>query len=89
MAPAASPAEPTLTAGALRVLYLHGFASGPGSVKGLSFERFFSTHGIAIERLDLRRPSLQHLRLSAILATIAAMNASLGAATRRKRDAAK
>jgi uncharacterized protein len=72
MAPAASSADSTLIAGALRVLYLHGFASGPGSIKGMSFERFFTTHGIAIERLDLRRPSLQHLRLSAILATIAA-----------------
>jgi uncharacterized protein len=56
----------------LRILYLHGFASGPASTKGLAFERFFGIHGIAIERLDLRRPSLQHLRLSAILATISA-----------------
>lgn len=57
--------------GKLRILYLHGFASGPASTKGLAFERFYSAHGIAIERLDLRRPSLAHLRLSAILATVA------------------
>lgn len=56
--------------GKLRILYLHGFASGPASTKGLAFERFYSAHGIAIERLDLRRPSLAHLRFSAILATI-------------------
>ncbi|MEZ4363570.1 MAG: YqiA/YcfP family alpha/beta fold hydrolase [Kofleriaceae bacterium] len=54
----------------LRVLYLHGFASGPASTKGVAFERFFAAHGIVIERLDLRRPSLQHLRLSSILATV-------------------
>ncbi len=53
-----------------RILYLHGFASGPGSAKGLAFERFFASHGIMIERLDLRRPSLEHLRLSAIMATV-------------------
>lgn len=55
-----------------RILYLHGFASGPSSAKGLAFERFYGMHGIAIERVDLRRPSLTHLRLSAILATIGA-----------------
>jgi uncharacterized protein len=59
-----------VTPGNLRILYLHGFASGPASIKGLAFERFYGTHGIAIERLDLRRPSLQHLRLSAIMATV-------------------
>jgi uncharacterized protein len=53
-----------------RILYLHGFASGPASAKGLAFERFFASHGIVIERLDLRRPSLEHLRLSAIMSTV-------------------
>lgn len=70
-----TPDSPTPTnapgAASPRILYLHGFASGPASVKGLSFERFYSTHGIAIQRLDLRRPSLAHLRLSAIMATVA------------------
>jgi pimeloyl-ACP methyl ester carboxylesterase len=73
----ASGAEPR--AGALRVLYLHGFASGPGSAKGLAFDRFFTSHGILIERLDLRRPSLEHLRLSAIMA---AMESALEGADR-------
>lgn len=61
---------PVVTSPKQRILYLHGFASGPASTKGLAFERFFAMHGIALERLDLRRPSLEHLRLSAILSTI-------------------
>jgi pimeloyl-ACP methyl ester carboxylesterase len=55
----------------VRVLYLHGFASGPRSTKGLAFERHFAGRdveiGVSIERLDLRVPSLEHLRLSAML----------------------
>src|SRR5262245_9484899 len=62
-----------------RVLYLHGFASGPGSKKGGAFEEHFARRGgagalVAIERLDLRVPSLAHLRLSAMIdRTIAAI----------------
>jgi hypothetical protein len=55
-----------------RVLYLHGFASGPLSTKGVAFERHFAARGIAIERLNLRVPSLQHLRLSAMLDVVRA-----------------
>lgn len=62
--------EPAPRGATPRILYLHGFASGPASAKGLAFERFYGTHGIAIQRLDLRRPSLPNLRLSAILTTI-------------------
>lgn len=51
----------------MRYLYLHGFASGPGSTKGLAFERHFAPLGIRIERLDLRVPSFPHLRLSAMI----------------------
>lgn len=54
----------------MRVLYLHGFASGPRSTKGLAFERHFAARGVAIERLDLRVPSLEHLRLSAMLEVV-------------------
>jgi uncharacterized protein len=50
-----------------RVLYLHGFASGPGSKKGVAFAEHFAGRGVEIERLDLRRPSLAHLRLSAMI----------------------
>jgi pimeloyl-ACP methyl ester carboxylesterase len=53
----------------MRYLYLHGFASGPNSKKGLAFAAHFAARGIAIERLDLRVPSFEHLRLSAMIAT--------------------
>ena len=56
----------------MRVLYLHGFASGPRSTKGLAFERHFAARGVAIERLDLRVPSLPHLRLSAMIDAVRA-----------------
>jgi pimeloyl-ACP methyl ester carboxylesterase len=48
-------------------LYLHGFASGPGSTKGVALARHFAARGVELERLDGRRPSLERLRLSAIL----------------------
>lgn len=58
-----------------RWLYLHGFGSGPGSFKGLAMEAHYAHRGITIERLDLRRPSLEHLRLGAM---IEAVRAALG-----------
>ena len=51
----------------MRYLYLHGFASGPNSKKGLAFAAHFAARGIEIERLDLRVPSFEHLRLSAMI----------------------
>ncbi|HQY64028.1 MAG: alpha/beta fold hydrolase [Myxococcales bacterium] len=57
------PAPPTTA----RVLYLHGFASGPGSAKAKAFAQFAAARGIPIERLDLRRPNFEHLRLSAMI----------------------
>ena len=54
-----------------RLLYLHGFASGPRLAKGLAFDDHFAARGVPLTRLDLRRPSLEHLRLSAILDEIA------------------
>ena len=51
-------------------LYLHGFASGAGSAKGVAVARHFAARGVDVERLDLRRPSLERLRLSAILAEV-------------------
>jgi pimeloyl-ACP methyl ester carboxylesterase len=56
----------------MKVVYLHGFASGPRSTKGVAFEQHFATRGIAIERLDLRVPSFEHLRLSAMLDVVRA-----------------
>ncbi len=52
------------------ILYLHGFASGPQSKKGVEFEAHFARTGIAIQRLDLRVPSFEHLRLSAMIDTV-------------------
>jgi pimeloyl-ACP methyl ester carboxylesterase len=56
----------------MRYLYLHGFASGPQSTKGVAFETHYRAQGIAIERLDLRVPSFPHLRLSAMIETVRA-----------------
>ena len=62
-----------------RLLYLHGFASGPASTKGLAFAEHFGGRGLHLERLDLRLPSLEHLRLSA---GIAATRAAIGGGER-------
>jgi pimeloyl-ACP methyl ester carboxylesterase len=47
-----------------RWLYLHGFASDPASAKGMRLAEHYAAKGITLERLDLRRPSMDHLRLS-------------------------
>lgn len=52
---------------AAEVLYLHGFASGPRSTKGVAFAEHFARRGVAIDRIDLRVPSFEHLRLSAMI----------------------
>jgi pimeloyl-ACP methyl ester carboxylesterase len=52
-----------------RFLYLHGFASGPGSHKGLSVCNHYDMRGVAVDRLNLRVPSFEHLRLSAMIST--------------------
>jgi hypothetical protein len=52
----------------MRWLYLHGFASGPDSTKGVRLaEHLHETYGIHLERLNLRVPSMERLRASAIL----------------------
>jgi uncharacterized protein len=51
-----------------RLLYLHGFASGPASAKAVAFADHFARRGLTVDRLDLRVPSLAHLRLSAMIA---------------------
>ncbi|MDQ3262845.1 MAG: alpha/beta fold hydrolase [Myxococcota bacterium] len=53
-----------------RWLYLHGFASGPRSKKGVALAQHYAARGVALELLDLRRPSLEHLRLSAMKAEL-------------------
>lgn len=54
----------------MQILYLPGFASGPGSTKALAFADHFANRGITIDRLDLRKPSFEHLRLSAMIAHV-------------------
>lgn len=53
-----------------RWLYLHGFASGPESAKGVALSSHYAAQGIHLERLNLRQPSLEHLRLSAMMKTV-------------------
>jgi pimeloyl-ACP methyl ester carboxylesterase len=55
-----------------RLLYLHGFASGPRSTKGVAFAAHHARRGRTLECLDLRVPSLAHLRLSEMIATVRA-----------------
>jgi pimeloyl-ACP methyl ester carboxylesterase len=54
----------------MKILYLHGFASGPLSKKGVEFAKHFTARGHEVERLDLRVPSFEHLRLSTMLDTV-------------------
>ncbi len=54
---------------ALRFLYCHGFASGPSSTKGVAFANHFAGRGVQVDRLNLRVPSFEHLRLSAMIET--------------------
>ena len=53
-----------------RFLYLHGFASGPHSAKAIAFAEHFAQQGVGLDRLDLQVPSLEHLRLSAMIAEV-------------------
>ncbi len=59
-------------------LYLHGFASSPGSKKAQAFVRWGAERGVEIRPLDLRRPSLEHLRFSEIVAHVREVIASEG-----------
>jgi pimeloyl-ACP methyl ester carboxylesterase len=55
-----------------RWLYLHGFASGPDSTKGVAVARHYEARGLRVERLNLRVPSMEQLRVSAMLDTVRA-----------------
>ncbi len=52
-----------------RILYLHGFASGPSSKKGLAVAERLAARGVTVERLDLRVPSIEQLSLGAMIET--------------------
>jgi pimeloyl-ACP methyl ester carboxylesterase len=53
-----------------RWLYLHGFGSSPESTKARAIAAHFAARGVAIERLDLRKPSFEQMRLSAMVAHV-------------------
>jgi pimeloyl-ACP methyl ester carboxylesterase len=62
-------------------LYLHGFASSAASTKARAFEAWGKSHDVAIDALDLRVPSFENLRFSAIKSQVrAAIDASAGEA---------
>jgi uncharacterized protein len=56
----------------MQILYLPGFASGPSSTKAVAYADHFAARGHTVERLDLRKPSFEHLRLSAMIAHVRA-----------------
>jgi uncharacterized protein len=56
----------------MKILYLHGFASGPLSTKGVAFEKHFAEKDIEIARMNLRVPSFEQLRLSVMIDTVLA-----------------
>jgi len=51
-------------------LYLHGFASSTASTKARAFVAWGQESGIDVKALDLRTPSLEHLRFSAMKARV-------------------
>ena len=53
-----------------RVLYLHGFASGPGSQKAQFFRRQFALYGIELEIPDLAEGNFSRLTISGQLRVI-------------------
>jgi hypothetical protein len=66
-----------------RFVYLHGFASSPSSAKARAFAAWGAERGLAIDALDLRVPSFEHLRFSAMKARVrAAIDAAGGARAR-------
>lgn len=57
----------------MRWLYLHGFASGPRSSKGVALQRHLAdTRGVALDCLDMRQPSMARLRGEAMIAHVEA-----------------
>ncbi len=53
-----------------RVLYLHGFASGPGSKKAQLFRRRFAELGVPLEVPDLSAGDFEHLTISGQLEVV-------------------
>jgi pimeloyl-ACP methyl ester carboxylesterase len=53
-----------------KILYAHGFGSGPQSAKGRAVEAHLAARGIDVALLDLRVPSPSRLRLSAMVEVV-------------------
>jgi uncharacterized protein len=51
-------------------LYLHGFASSPEAGKARAFADWGAERGVRVERLDLRVPSFEGLRFSAMKSVV-------------------
>ncbi|MGZ3459338.1 MAG: YqiA/YcfP family alpha/beta fold hydrolase [Archangium sp.] len=49
---------------------MHGFASGPSSHKGVAVAAHYGARGVAVERLDLRVPSFERMRVSVMIAAV-------------------
>jgi pimeloyl-ACP methyl ester carboxylesterase len=56
----------------VKVVYAHGFASGPLSSKGRAVRDHLARRGAAVELLDLRVPAPERLRLSAMIDVVRA-----------------
>jgi pimeloyl-ACP methyl ester carboxylesterase len=54
----------------MRILYLHGFASGPTSKKAQFFKERFEEIGISLEVPDLAERDFEHLTISSQLAVL-------------------
>jgi uncharacterized protein len=53
-----------------RIVYLHGFASGPASGKARFFRRYLEERGARIEIPDLAEGDFEHLTISGQLAVV-------------------
>ena len=53
-------------------IYLHGFASSPGSTKARAFAAWAKAQGLRLDVLDLRLPTFERLRFSAMKAAVRA-----------------
>ena len=56
----------------MRILYAHGFASGPLSKKGVAVRDHLAARGLPVELLDLRVPTPTGLRLSSMIEVVRA-----------------
>ena len=53
-----------------RIIYLHGFASGPNSKKARFFQERFAAHGIELAVPDLAAGDFEHLTISGQLSVV-------------------